>query len=160
MIDNFTINLFRYPLIETAVARLHVKNWDLASLCSDCGEAAVRVTQNEKGSRFPLASFVFVMVRYLYVTNGLPCKPGRSCANNTGEPSSIRIRIATIRSKGLNMVSAHRAAVKSKKRLTIITRPKSHLTPFGSPFDFFSESSITCARQVMPKLPYRIQELP
>ena len=54
VVDDLAIDLLGDALVEAAVARLHVKDGDLASLRGQRAETAVRVAQNENGVGFDL----------------------------------------------------------------------------------------------------------
>lgn len=49
MVDDFPVDLFRYPLVKTAVAGFHVKYRNLATLGRVCGQAGVGVSQDQQG---------------------------------------------------------------------------------------------------------------
>ena len=49
MVDDLAVDLLGHPLVEAAVARLHVKDRDLPPLGRDGGQAGISVAQDQHG---------------------------------------------------------------------------------------------------------------
>ena len=51
VVDDLAVDLLGHPLVEAAIARLHVEDGDLLPLGRDRGQAGVRIAEDEHGVR-------------------------------------------------------------------------------------------------------------
>lgn len=86
------------------------------------------------GNKLPLASRASVMVRNLYIVNGLPSKPGRTCRKKMGLSSFAQTSSATKASRGESTTSPGRVSTRSSSLL-----PKPVYKCFN-----FSEKPLQC----------------